>query len=110
MKIYLAGPMRGIPYFNFPAFERAAAMLRAEGHTVLSPAEADTELFGAAFGKDNPTGDERGFDIRAAMQRDLTWICQEADAIALLPGWASSKGARAENALAECLGIERRFL
>lgn len=110
MRYYLAGPMRGIPYFNFPAFAEAAKLLRAEGHTVMSPAEADIELFGDDFGKDNPAGDDRQFDIRGAMERDLTWICREAEGIALLPGWESSKGARAENALAECLGLHRRFM
>ena len=110
MRVYLAGPMRGIPYFNFPAFTEAAKSLRAMGHTVLSPAEADIELFGDDFGKDNPTGDAKGFDIRGAMERDLLWICQEAEAIALLPGWEFSKGSRVEYALAECLGLEKIML
>jgi hypothetical protein len=115
MRYYLAGPMRGIPYFNFPAFAEAAEKLRAEGHTVLSPAEADIEILGD-LASSNLTGSEEqatkehGFDIRDAMKRDLAWICDEAEGIALLPGWESSKGARVENALAECLGLHRRFM
>ncbi len=41
MNLYLAGPMRGIPGFNFPKFDEVAATLRFIGHTVFSPAEHD---------------------------------------------------------------------
>lgn len=110
MNIYVAGPMRGIPEFNFPAFAAAAAMLRLDGHTVFNPAERDTERHGVDISKGNITGDEKlavathGFDLRVALAEDADWICRNANAIALLPGWENSKGARAELALSEALG------
>jgi hypothetical protein len=59
MKIYVAGPMRGIPEFNFPAFHDAAARLRNEGHVVFNPAERDIARHGVDISKGNDTGDER---------------------------------------------------
>lgn len=112
MKIYLAGPMRGIPEFNFPAFAAAAARLRLEGHTVFNPAEKDIERHGVDISKGNEHGcehkaaEQHGFNLRTALHADLTFICLEADAIALLPGWQNSRGARAEKATAEALGLE----
>jgi hypothetical protein len=112
MKVYLAGPMRGIPEFNFPAFHAAAAKLRSDGHEVFSPAEADNKRHGKDISKGNAAGDEsvaakeHGFNLREALGIDLAWICAEADAIALLPGWENSKGANAERATAVALGLE----
>jgi hypothetical protein len=112
MKIYLAGPMRGRPEFNFPAFRQAAAALRAAGHQVFSPAERDIERHGADISVGNHSGDEEaaarkyGFDLRVALGEDLAWICAHADAIALLPGWRGSKGATAERAAAFALGLQ----
>ena len=42
-KVYVAGPMRGIPEFNFPAFFAAADKLRGDGFAVFNPAERDNE-------------------------------------------------------------------
>jgi hypothetical protein len=114
MKIYVAGPMRGIPEFNFPAFHAAAAKLRAEGHEVFNPAERDNERHGQDISKGNATGDEALAaaaawvqSARGALGDDLAWICvATADAIALLPGWENSKGAKAERATAEALGLQ----
>ena len=116
MKVYLAGPMRGIPEFNFPAFYAAAAKLRSEGHFVFSPAERDNETHGTDISKGNTTGDEEiatkehGFNLREALCDDLKFICLEAEAIALLPGWESSKGARAERVTARALGLQEIYL
>ena len=114
MNVYLAGPMRGIPNFNFPAFHKAAAKLRDAGHKVFNPAEKDEKKYGKNISK-SPTGslktaEKRGFSLRAALGADLAFICAKADAVALLPGWKNSKGARAEKATAEALGLEVWFL
>lgn len=112
MKIYVAGPMRGIPEFNFPAFHKAAAGLRAEGHIVFNPAERDNEHHGTDISKGNMTGDEslaaaqHGFNLREALGAELAWICAEADAIALLSGYENSKGALAEYHTAKALGLD----
>lgn len=112
MKIYIAGPMRGIPQFNFPAFNTAAAELRANGHEVFNPAERDTETHGEEMSTTNETGcveqaaKEHGFNMREALAHDAQWICLNADAIFMLRGWEKSKGATAEKALAEALGLE----
>ncbi|RWD00150.1 MAG: DUF4406 domain-containing protein [Mesorhizobium sp.] len=112
MRTYLAGPMRGIPEFNYPAFHAAAAKLRAEGHEVFSPAERDIAREGKDISKGNAAGrellaaKEHGFSTRIALADDCDWICRHAEAIALLPCWEHSRGARAEFALAEAIGLK----
>lgn len=109
MKFYVAGPMRGYPQFNFPAFDAAAALLRSQGHEVFNPADRDRDEHGDGIA-DNPTGDEgkaaedHGFSLRDALADDTRYICQEADGIYMLDGWEASKGAAAERALALALG------
>ena len=102
--VYLAGPMRNIAYFNFPAFHAAAKFLRSIGHVVVSPAEHDEES-GFDFSQCDGTEDlaALGFDLKEALMWDLRAVA-ECDAIFLLPGWENSKGAKAELALAEALG------
>jgi uncharacterized protein DUF4406 len=115
LKIYLAGPMRGIKDFNFPAFFAAAAKLRATGHEVFNPAERDVEEFGAErlkseTGSEHEVSQNLGFEglslARKVFTYDTRYICTQADAVALLPGWENSKGAKAERALAEAIGLE----
>ena len=103
MRIYLAGPMRGIPQLNFPAFHLAAAKLRAEGHEVFNPAEEDEKVHG-------PNGERCNFTSRDALKRDFAWLCDHAEGIAFLPGWDDSRGAVAEFFVARALGLEFTFL
>lgn len=111
MKIYVAGPMRGYPEFNFPAFHAAADLLRKQGHEVFSPAEKDESIHGTDFSKQFKTGSledatSSGFNLRRALGDDTAWICAEGEGIYLLKGWDKSKGAIAEKALSEALGLE----
>lgn len=115
-KVYLSGPMRGIPEFNFPAFFAAAEKLRAEGYFVYNPAQKDEQKYGEGMSKGNLTGDEDvakteyNFNLREALGKDLAYICKNADIIAMLPGWENSKGARAEWATAVAIGLEVMIL
>ena len=110
MRLYLSGPMRGLPQFNRAAFDEAAAKLRAKGHEVFSPPEHSANLFGPQA-LDDADGDEArlGGDpltiSRTLFHGDLTQICLWADAVALLPGWQDSRGASAEAAVGRALPI-----
>ena len=103
MKLYLAGPMRGFPGFNFPAFHAAARRLRAEGHEVFNPAEKGAE-------KDAPATQSSLEFRRLVFGLDTAWICSEAEGIVMLPRWVESRGAFAEWSLANALGLPIRYL
>lgn len=98
-RAYLAGPMRGLPLYNFPAFHAAAADLRERGYEVDNPAEHDGER-----GFDPHTGDGE-LTFREYMAHDLPLICA-ADVVVVLPGWRGSEGASLEVAVAKSLGID----
>lgn len=89
-RIYVAGPMTGLPELNFPAFHAAAAELRAQGHHVENPAEI------------NP---DHAVPWVECMERDLPRL-MTCDAVFALPGWEASKGARIEVCVARSLGLE----
>ncbi|MDR7253749.1 hypothetical protein J2X46_002739 [Nocardioides sp. BE266] len=89
MRLYVAGPMSGLPDFNYRAFFDAAAALRGAGYEVENPAE--NELEGEA-------------SWLAFMRMSLVQI-SKVDGLALLPGWQDSRGASLEVHIAEALGL-----
>jgi hypothetical protein len=99
-QIYIAGPMRGLPLFNFPAFDKAAGDFRERGWTVINPAQMDRDR-GFHETMPEPTAEF----LRDAILRDLQAI-GTCSALAVLPGWQESKGALAEVALARFLELE----
>jgi GT2 family glycosyltransferase len=95
MRVYLAGPMRGLPEYNAPEFRDAAARLREAGHSVWSPLESDEEHGGS---------DAAAAEIAQTFARDLQALLTQ-DAVVLLPGWADSHGACLERHAADVVGI-----
>jgi hypothetical protein len=88
--IYVAGPMSGIKDHNYPAFFAAALALRQRGFVVENPAE-------------NPEPQCKSW--QGYMRMAVAQVAK-VDAVALLPGWESSTGARVEFNLATGLGLK----
>lgn len=77
--------MRGLPDENYPAFFHEAKLLRARGFEVY-----------------NPAVEPKGQTLEYYMAIDLPEVCK-ADAVAVLPDWETSQGARIEVDLARRL-------
>lgn len=101
MKIYIAGPMRGYKEYNFPSFHTAAAVLRAEGWEVLSPAEIDND---EGFDESTPESELTKQHLIDFLMRDIK-IVTEVDAICMLQGYGHSRGACVELAMAMYLDL-----
>ena len=99
-RIYLSGPMTGIYDWNREAFIEAARYLRERGARVYNPA------FSA------PMAHEKAKSHQFYMLRDLhelTCYIGESpyyDAVAQLPGWDKSNGAKVEMLVAKTCGID----
>lgn len=87
VKVYVAGPMTGLPQFNRPAFFAAEAYLQGQGAWVMNPAVL-------------PDGWEHDAYMRIAIP-----MLMECEAVAFLPGWQQSKGARQEFTRAHAFGL-----
>ena len=105
MKVYIAGPMRGIERWNFDAFDQAEDEWRGAGHTPISPAAMDRLVGNDPDAVQSMTEGSFMRLFRRAIMRDLRIIADECDAVAVLPGWELSKGAQVEVALAVALGL-----
>jgi len=106
-RVYIAGPMRGIEHYNFPAFDKAAELARSLGFDPVSPADLDRDngFDGMSITQDNWYDLPESFDLRKTVQRDLAAMLT-CDAIAMLPGFERSTGAGAELAVAQWMGLE----
>ena len=116
MRIYISGPMTGQKDLNRKAFADVAFTLQSKGHFVINPHEL-AEKFGTVDQIANsfkayyegaaqiyPNGSYRL--AQSVMDAELAAV-RSCDAIYLLRGWESSRGARKElsEAIAHGLSI-----
>ena len=88
-KVFISGPMTGLPNYNREEFDKAEEMLLKAGFTVVNPAK---------FGIDGMTdADIARIDLNALLS--CNYIYQ-------LEGWTYSKGASAEWSIALWAGIK----
>jgi hypothetical protein len=99
LRVYIAGPMRGIKDLNRTAFNKAEKKLSKLSYFIpYNPAKQDKEL--------NLTDSEllSKEGLRSVMRRDLNALC-ECDAVYMLTGWEKSEGSIIEHRLATMLGL-----
>lgn len=87
--IYISGPMTGIENLNRDMFDEAESLLRECGENPINP---------------HNFPEQKSYEDYLLL--DLEMIAMAADAIALLPGWESSPGAKKELKTAIELGME----
>lgn len=90
MRVYISGPMTGLPELNFPAFHRATKQWRDGGSEVVNPAELNPDLAST---------------WRDCMKVDIVALL-DCECIFMLAGWENSKGANLEKLIAEALEMD----
>ena len=88
-KLYLAGPMAGLPEHNYPAFNAAAEQLRDAGFEVMNPAEFEGDA---------------GHEWAWYLKRNIPYLIK-CDAVATLDNWWNSRGACLETSIAAEMGM-----
>lgn len=94
MKLYISGPMTGLPDWNFPAFNAAAAKVVALGHEAVNPVDINSDTT---------------VTWSNCLRNDIKALC-DCDGIVLLPGWEKSKGAQLELHVAHRLEMSVHFI
>lgn len=91
MRTYLAGPMTGIPNFNYPLFKEVVEYLRKHDYEMVCPTEAVNNIEGT-------------LPYHECLQKDLAALltCRR---IFMLPGWNKSRGATLEVFLGSVLNF-----
>lgn len=98
-RVYIAGPMTGMPNYNIAAFNEAEEKLLEEGYDVINPARLFKTLAKAIASEadvlEHFNEYPRGKYAVAMVEMELA-LLRTCDAIKLLEGWKESFGAQRE--------------
>ena len=87
-KIFIAGPMRGYPNYNFDKFDRVEKLLKDNGIDCVNPGRISRK-----FKEIEVNNDINVYNEMVRLQQEAQKTC---NAILLLDGWQWSKGVKLE--------------
>lgn len=90
MKVYISGPITGIPYDNKEAFAQMEEFLISQRHEPLNPHNL-------------PHDHDKSWESH--MREDIKALC-DCDEIVMIHGWNRSAGAQLELLIARSLGMK----
>jgi hypothetical protein len=99
MRLYVAGPMTGIPLHNAPEFQRVAELWRSWGHDVVTPLELNDRVWQKHYGRPyDPANDvvKYGHPLLPEMYALDLYEVLARDGVVLLDNWPLSRGGRGE--------------
>lgn len=99
-RIYIAGPMTGLPNYNFEAFDNAEKILKARGLEPMNPAN-----IGRKWLIENSHREPNESEYQDILRQDKE-LLNQCSMIYLLRGWEKSRGAKIELRHALNLGLE----
>lgn len=120
IKLYVAGPMTGLPDLNYPKFLEAEEKLHKAGFSTVSPHRID-QLIPIPCGHAVYRGEIRYADpvegCEDCASRTWKWYMRQAlrmlldcDGVALLPGYQRSRGAQGEVRTASLLQMPYHYV
>lgn len=107
LKIYVSGPISGIPEANRSEFESAADLVRMAGADALIPHDVIPGHEGAC--PQDTTRGTSGHSWACHLRADLLAMLG-CDGVVMVPGWEWSHGARLEHTVAAATGIPVHYL
>lgn len=101
LPIYICGRMTYITHFNVEAFFDARDKLESEGFMVQLPSDLDDpDVVAHLMRSPNGEPEDSALTWGECLAMDVRLIADEVGAVAVIPGWKRSKGARLETFVA----------